>query len=659
MATSIIDQFIVTLGLDSSKYHKGQKQAIDDLNKLKKEAGKTSKELSSKGKEAGLYFSELRSEATKLFAVLAGGVGFASLIDNLTDSNNQLGLLSKNIGVSARELVAWSNVSEKMGGSAAGMKAAFAAMKKAQQDYIQFGTISGDPNALARLGINPLDDPLTRLQKAAEYVGTHSRENAYSMIKQGLTSDEGLINVLLLGTKALNERKSAEMKLAEKTSKNTEASARFKNELETIRKETVGFAQDLYEKAIPVIEKFGREVVKAYNDITDNGKLLTENKEVIKDFFIVISAIITGVFVKAMWSALAPMAAMAGGIAVLAFAIAGLYQDYQTWKNEGAAHSLIDYSKWEPGINDAITGLTFLRNILRDTIYYLDKLTGGFFTRITEDFWLGYNGIMDKINYYNNQEGTEPENNGGRLNRLMDIIGEGEAGGDYSAYNRGTEKGKIVGAGTWDQIPLMTIGQIKENMTHLGRDGKKVMNTAGKYQFIKETLERAQKKAGLTDEDIFSPENQDKLFLANLPQIAQDYIDKKQGVDLGQALEAIGKEWAIVGVPSKGGASNYGSGNKSNAGITSRVAEELIALRGDTQFYTDLKAGANEFLKQGPNAINTPSNSIGNTNNTHSSEVHVGEVIINTQAKDAKGIANDMGKAIKNMDTFYSDYGMN
>jgi hypothetical protein len=55
----------------------------------------------------------------------------------------------------------------------------------------------------------------------------------------------------------------------------------------------------------------------------------------------------------------------------------------------------------------------------------------------------------------------------------------------------------------------------------------------------------------------------------------------------------------------------------------------------------------------------TRSSSTGNTSNTHSSEVHVGEVIINTQATDAKGIAKDIETTIKKMNTFQADYGMN
>jgi len=53
-------------------------------------------------------------------------------------------------------------------------------------------------------------------------------------------------------------------------------------------------------------------------------------------------------------------------VLALAAAIAALYQDYQTFKRGG--ESLIDWAKWEPGINLAKVGLTVLKDLLVDML---------------------------------------------------------------------------------------------------------------------------------------------------------------------------------------------------------------------------------------------------------------------------------------------------
>lgn len=60
-----------------------------------------------------------------------------------------------------------------------------------------------------------------------------------------------------------------------------------------------------------------------------------------------------------------------GIILLLAAAIALLYDDYQTWKEHGAGHSLIDWSKWKPAIDAAIQGIHKIIDVLGDLASWL------------------------------------------------------------------------------------------------------------------------------------------------------------------------------------------------------------------------------------------------------------------------------------------------
>lgn len=50
MAATVIDALLITLGLDTSDFRKGQKDVSDDLKKQREDAKKTAKEMAEQGK---------------------------------------------------------------------------------------------------------------------------------------------------------------------------------------------------------------------------------------------------------------------------------------------------------------------------------------------------------------------------------------------------------------------------------------------------------------------------------------------------------------------------------------------------------------------------------------------------------------------------------
>ena len=121
---------------------------------------------------------------------------------------------------------------------------------------------------------------------------------------------------------------------------------------------------------------------------------------------------------------------------------------------------------------------------------------------------------------------------GGIHKQALDIIAGPESGGNYNAMNQGTDKnGNIVGSTMGGKtskdiigknLTDMTIGEVidRQNQSKYPRGGKndKGIHAAGKYQMIGNTLPGAMKSAGLSEKDLFSPENQDKMGLALLKE---------------------------------------------------------------------------------------------------------------------------------------------
>ncbi|AUH91766.1 TPA: lytic transglycosylase domain-containing protein [Klebsiella pneumoniae] len=118
MAATVIDALLITLGLDTSDFRKGQKDVSDDLNKQREDAKKTAKEMAEQGKKAASFFSSIKTELLALTGVTVTAGGLISFVKSTTSGLTDLSIQSKALGLSARELDGWSKSAEAAGSSA-------------------------------------------------------------------------------------------------------------------------------------------------------------------------------------------------------------------------------------------------------------------------------------------------------------------------------------------------------------------------------------------------------------------------------------------------------------------------------------------------------------------------------------------------------------
>ena len=141
-----------------------------------------------------------------------------------------------------------------------------------------------------------------------------------------------------------------------------------------------------------------------------------------------------------------------------------------------------------------------------------------------------------------------------RLRPLLDFISKGEGG--YESMNNGTKDGKIVGsthnaaASLGKPIAEFTVAEMRKEMNK-PRSERRVF-AVGRYQIIPKTFDIAVKGAGLKDDDLLIPENQDKLGYGLLvggkrPALAKWL--KGESNDINAALTDLAKEWASFPVP--------------------------------------------------------------------------------------------------------------
>lgn len=118
MAATVIDALLITLGLDTSQFRKGQQEVSDDLKKQREDAKNTAKEMAEQGKKAASFFSSIKTELLALTGVTVTAGGLISFVKSTTSGLMDLSIQSKALGLSARELDGWSKSAEAAGSSA-------------------------------------------------------------------------------------------------------------------------------------------------------------------------------------------------------------------------------------------------------------------------------------------------------------------------------------------------------------------------------------------------------------------------------------------------------------------------------------------------------------------------------------------------------------
>lgn len=143
------------------------------------------------------------------------------------------------------------------------------------------------------------------------------------------------------------------------------------------------------------------------------------------------------------------------------------------------------------------------------------------------------------------------------IQMIGDVIAHGEGG--YEAYNTGT-KG-VVGGTVGHSFPKMpvgtvtgkTINQILATEPLNGNDRNRLFAT-GKYQTIIGTLKEAKSKLGLSGDEFYTAELQERIFRDYLFEKAgggklADYVKRGKG-SVDDAMYAASKEWASIAAPA-------------------------------------------------------------------------------------------------------------
>lgn len=709
---TVIDSLVVLFGLDPSGFGKGAAQIKKDLKSTRDEASAASKEIAAKGKEAAEFFREMRNQAVALFAVITAGSGFKQLIEDITNANAQMGLLSKNIGTATEELNAWSNASELAGGNGKDTLATFSMLSQAGTEFAITGQTAILP-FLRTLGINladatgrarPLDDVLLDLADQFALMDRPTANNFGRMM--GL--DQSTMNLLLQGRQSIEATIKKQKEHFLITKADAEQSLRLKQAFIGLRQETEALWRQFVSAITPGLISFGET-------LSDIGNWIAANKTIVVAFFTSLAAVITLYFLPAVvraaiavWAMIAPFALIVVAILAVAAALALLAEDWYVWLTGGESALGAFWQFFADGWNEAkatFSGtIEAFKKIFDDFIEFIRRtweLIVAIFTGSGEDikaagaamgkaFLDGFTDTFDGIKQL--WKDTVAFFKGETAGKVGDIIqqgvtatgaylkGRGEAidqlapdrgardtrprgirnnnpgNLEYGAFTRsrgatgieaarGTQKGRFATFATMEEGIAAADAKLKSYITGGTDTIAKIVNRyapASDGNNVPAYIAALSKATGKGANETLNPGDGDTML-----SLLKGIIDHESGA--GRISRA-----QIAAALRPGGATGNGGVIAQAAGAASSGVP-VGPIQGALGAAAPAGARAQAALAQ---PIGSPG--AGTGGNVITSDVQIGQIVVNTQATDAQGIADGIGGALRAKELVYqADAGMN
>jgi hypothetical protein len=180
----ILDEFVITLGLDPTKLTKGQQEALASLKKTNEAALATGKNIEAAAKRQTEALTQLRDSAVSIFAAAAGGKGFIDFANGIARADAAVGRLSRGLGQSTGLISSFQYAARLYGSTAENMAGSFQALSDA---FTAFGLGGPEgPAVMATLrGINTEAERLDK-NRAATIGGNESMGEFYRKLATNL-----------------------------------------------------------------------------------------------------------------------------------------------------------------------------------------------------------------------------------------------------------------------------------------------------------------------------------------------------------------------------------------------------------------------------------------------------------------------------------------
>jgi hypothetical protein len=201
-STTVIDRLLVSLGLDTRDFTKGEKTVAAATLDLERKT-----KASANGMSAGL--GKLAARWLTVAAAITAVKKVVSVIDDAAESTRKLGIDAQNYDIAASRLRNFENAVQMMGGSAEEARKTVAGFQRSIFDLAYNGQVSDSLMMLARLGVQfqtatgearNFNDVVLDTADAIQTAQAQgmSRSNAFQFLQQA-GFDQGTAQLILSG----------------------------------------------------------------------------------------------------------------------------------------------------------------------------------------------------------------------------------------------------------------------------------------------------------------------------------------------------------------------------------------------------------------------------------------------------------------------------
>lgn len=346
MAT-VIDALVMTMGLDASDFNKNKEQVKKSGRKLTEESRRQAKQIEDGFKKVIAGVNEFKKVMTSAFVAVAGTSGLKDLVTDVIQVEAALGRLSSHTGQTTQDLHALGNIVELVGGKAdeAGQSASRLAQEITGIFYhgesgpmtdflsmmnIQFADAQGKARELSSI----------YLDLAAKYdSGKFSKEQFFNLATNA-GFGAGEVDAIMKGRVELQKLIKTQQKNSLITQKQAETARELMRSFTELKQNVASTSREFVDFVAPYLHEFLGTLKEVFGWLEDN-----------EDFVVGALAAIGGVIALTLVPAIAAAVALTAPVVGLAAAIGLLWEDYQTWKKGG--NSFINWAVWEKEIREA------------------------------------------------------------------------------------------------------------------------------------------------------------------------------------------------------------------------------------------------------------------------------------------------------------------
>ena len=249
---TVLDSFVLEIGMDPKNFTKGQQEAYDALKKTQDQALRGGKDIEESSKKSMNALGGIKTQALELFAVFTGGKGLIQFAQDTVRTNSQLGRLERNLNISASTMSKWQGVARIFGGDAATMAQTFTTMTDAVEGF-KIGAISpliAEYRALSAAGGTVIDInkgiDQTLLDIASNLAAVNAKNPALAgTLGRRLGIDPGLYDILVKGPAEVQKMLDKMAQLEPVTKKVTDAAGELERRWNNIGNKAESFGRKI------------------------------------------------------------------------------------------------------------------------------------------------------------------------------------------------------------------------------------------------------------------------------------------------------------------------------------------------------------------------------------------------------------------------------